>query len=127
MPPKVQALIGGLTAMSNAEPDGPERKAVVFSQFTKFLDVIQRHLEENGWPCCRVDGTMTAETRKRQLAAWRPANSTGAPAVLLVSTLAGKGNRWMRRSVECACACACACARGVRVRVRVCLFVCLVF
>lgn len=45
-PPKVLALLEGLREM---EREGVDRKAVVFSTFTSFLDVIERYLSHCGY------------------------------------------------------------------------------
>ena len=86
VPPKVAALLEGLSAMA---AEGLDRKCVVFSQFTSFIDVMGAHLTAAGWPCARLDGSMPAAARSAALAAWRVPNDRGGPPVLLVSTRAG--------------------------------------
>ncbi|KAL1304071.1 hypothetical protein AAFC00_000506 [Neodothiora populina] len=44
-------------------------KTVVFSQWTRFLDIVQSRLEKEGFKFCRIDGTMTAIVRDRALRA----------------------------------------------------------
>jgi SWI/SNF-related matrix-associated actin-dependent regulator of chromatin subfamily A3 len=41
----------------------PSVKTIVFSQFTKFLDVIQCHLEKRGFTFVRLDGSMSLRKR----------------------------------------------------------------
>jgi SWI/SNF-related matrix-associated actin-dependent regulator of chromatin subfamily A3 len=41
----------------------PSVKTIVFSQFTKFLDVIQCHLERRGFTFVRLDGSMSLRKR----------------------------------------------------------------
>ena len=36
----------------------PDEKGVIFSQWTSFLDIIQRALIENGYTYTRIDGSM---------------------------------------------------------------------
>ena len=83
-PPKVQALLAGLEAM---RAEGDDRKAVVFSQFTSYLDIIERALAAAGWGVARIDGSKSAEAR---VAAQRALGDAGnAARILLVSTKAG--------------------------------------
>ena len=86
VPPKVAALLDGLAAMA---AEGSDRKAVVFSQWTTFLDVMGARLADAGWQFARLDGSMPAAARTAALTAWRVANADGGPPVLLVSTRAG--------------------------------------
>jgi SWI/SNF-related matrix-associated actin-dependent regulator of chromatin subfamily A3 len=41
----------------------PSVKTIVFSQFTKFLDVVEHHLEKRGFVFVRLDGTMSLRKR----------------------------------------------------------------
>jgi SWI/SNF-related matrix-associated actin-dependent regulator of chromatin subfamily A3 len=41
----------------------PSVKTIVFSQFTKFLDIIQLHLGKRGFKFVRLDGSMTPSKR----------------------------------------------------------------
>ena len=86
MPPKVAALLEGLAAMA---AEGADRKAVVFSQFTSFLDILGARLAEAGWQWARLDGSMPAAARSAALTAWRAPNAAAGPPVLLGSTRAG--------------------------------------
>lgn len=61
---KLDALIGILNA-SKASGN----KTVVFSQWTKFLDIVQSRLDKEGFKYCRLDGTMTAAKRDQALRA----------------------------------------------------------
>jgi SWI/SNF-related matrix-associated actin-dependent regulator of chromatin subfamily A3 len=38
-------------------------KTVVFSQWTKFLNIVQARLDRDGYQYCRIDGTMSASQR----------------------------------------------------------------
>lgn len=43
--------------------ESPDVKTIVFSQFTKFLDVIEWHLKKHGFTYVRLDGSMTVHRR----------------------------------------------------------------
>ena len=59
-------LSGILTSIATREKD-PTIKTVVFSQFTKFLDIIQIHLQKRGFKFVRLDGTMNLKQRDNAL------------------------------------------------------------
>ena len=76
---KVEALVA---ALENAAADG--HKALVFSQWTSFLDLIEPHLKEAGIDFLRLDGS----TRDRA-AVTTGFQAPGGPPVMLVSLKAG--------------------------------------
>jgi len=86
--PKVAALLEAIAAM-RAEAGGEQLKAVVFSQFVSYLDVIQHQLRAAGVSFSRLDGSMTQKRRSAQLAKWRIPNAESGTTVLIVSTRAG--------------------------------------
>jgi SNF2 family DNA or RNA helicase len=86
VPPKVHALLEGLEAM---RAEGDYLKAVVFSNFTSFLNIITVHVHAAGWRTSRIDGTLNAGKRKAALERWRRDNADGGAQVLLVSTKSG--------------------------------------
>lgn len=49
--------------------EGHGEKTIVFSQWTKFLDIVQVKLEERGYNFTRLDGTMNARERDAALQA----------------------------------------------------------
>lgn len=55
--PKLKALWTKIEQMK------PDEKGVVFSQFTKFLDLIQSHLQAQGVVTVRIDGSKSAKQR----------------------------------------------------------------
>jgi SWI/SNF-related matrix-associated actin-dependent regulator of chromatin subfamily A3 len=59
---KLETMIEILTATKN-EGD----KTIVFSQWTRFLDVVQARLDRDGFKHCRVDGTMKVMERDAAL------------------------------------------------------------
>jgi SWI/SNF-related matrix-associated actin-dependent regulator of chromatin subfamily A3 len=56
---KTEALMSILTASRR----DPESKVVIFSQWTSFLNIIQRQLTEAGMKYARIDGSMSAQVR----------------------------------------------------------------
>lgn len=56
---KVEALLDILKASRKKHGT----KTVVFSQWTSFLDIVQRQLIANGFKFCRLDGTMKPAAR----------------------------------------------------------------
>lgn len=77
---KVRALIA---ALRQASPG----KAVVFSQFTSFLDLIETSLREAGFPVFRFDGSMSQS--QRALAVEKFTADKRSNAVFLLSLKAG--------------------------------------
>jgi SNF2 family DNA or RNA helicase len=71
-----------VSALATAAADG--HKALVFSQWTSFLDLIEPHLAKAGLPFCRLDGS----TRDRA-GVTQTFQSEGGPPVMLVSLKAG--------------------------------------
>ena len=64
-----------------ARPGTPPTQCVVFSQFTKFLDIIGPKIEDAGHAVLRLDGTQRLSQRARVVAKFR----RGEAGVLLVS------------------------------------------
>ncbi len=62
---KVEALIKILKASRGKEGN----KVVIFSQWTSFLNITQRQIEEEGWKFARIDGKMKANQRDASLTA----------------------------------------------------------
>lgn len=77
---KIRALIAGL----RQDPPG---KTVVFSQFTSFLDLIESHLREAGFPVYRFDGSMPQAQRAISVEQFQ--NDKHNNAVFLLSLKAG--------------------------------------
>jgi SWI/SNF-related matrix-associated actin-dependent regulator of chromatin subfamily A3 len=62
---KTEALISILKATRR----DPKSKVVIFSQWTSFLDIIQRQLDEHGFTYARIDGSMSASARDAAMTA----------------------------------------------------------
>ncbi len=62
---KIEALIKILKASRAKEGN----KVVIFSQWTSFLNIVQRQIEEEGWKFARIDGKMRANQRDASLTA----------------------------------------------------------
>jgi SNF2 family DNA or RNA helicase len=45
------------------EKMAPDEKAVIFSQWTSYLDIVEQELRQEGHFYCRIDGTMSADDR----------------------------------------------------------------
>jgi SNF2 family DNA or RNA helicase len=86
---KTQALVKELVAHRNAseaKPDQPPIKSVVFSGWTAHLDLIELALAENGLKYCRLDGKMTRAARTASMDLFRDDPSV---PIILVSIMAG--------------------------------------
>jgi len=77
--PKVAALLQGLSEMKDDE------QAVVFSQFTSFLNIVQAVLKDRGYATCRIDGTMSQDRRSESQQVFK----RGEKRVMLISLRAG--------------------------------------
>mmetsp|Transcript_12803 Transcript_12803/g.15672 ORF Transcript_12803/g.15672 Transcript_12803/m.15672 type:complete len:1060 (+) Transcript_12803:80-3259(+) len=75
-PPKVLALLEAIKTMKSDE------KAVIFSQFTSFLDVIGGALKDSGHSYCRIDGSMTVVKRIESISAF---SADDGPRLILCS------------------------------------------
>lgn len=62
---KIEALLSILKASHNK----PGTKTILFSQWTSFLDIVQKQLEEHGYKYTRIDGKMPAARRDEALKA----------------------------------------------------------
>jgi SWI/SNF-related matrix-associated actin-dependent regulator of chromatin subfamily A3 len=58
---KIEALLGILKASKTGT------KTILFSQWTSFLDIVQKQLEQHGYKFTRIDGKMTAGKRDQAL------------------------------------------------------------
>jgi superfamily II DNA or RNA helicase len=76
-----------LTALGEilAELKDEGHRALVFSQFTSFLDLVEPRLRELGFAVLRLDGSTPAETRGERVAAFQ----SGLADVFLISLRAG--------------------------------------
>ncbi|KAI0848090.1 SNF2 family N-terminal domain-containing protein [Daldinia vernicosa] len=86
---KTRALVDDLLrtkADSEARPDEPPFKSVVFSAWTSHLDLIQIALDNVGIRYTRLDGKMSRTARTASMDAFREDNSVH---VILVSIMAG--------------------------------------
>lgn len=60
---KIEALLK--IAQASRQKEG--NKVVIFSQWTSFLNIVQRQLDERGWKYARIDGTMGALARDKAM------------------------------------------------------------
>ncbi|CAA0822877.1 ATP-dependent DNA helicase DDM1 [Striga hermonthica] len=64
-----------------------KHKVLVFSQWTKILDIMDYYLSEKGFQVCRIDGSVKLVERRRQIKEFNDANSNYR--IFLLSTRAG--------------------------------------
>ncbi|XP_077217560.1 ATP-dependent DNA helicase DDM1-like isoform X2 [Tasmannia lanceolata] len=64
-----------------------KHKVLVFSQWTKVLDIIDYYFSEKGLEVCRIDGSVKLDERKRQIKEFNDINSD--VRIFLLSTRAG--------------------------------------
>ncbi|KAM7524166.1 hypothetical protein LguiA_014068 [Lonicera macranthoides] len=62
-------------------------KVLVFSQWTKILDIMHYYFSEKGFEVCRIDGSVKLDERKRQIQEFNDLNSEYK--IFLLSTRAG--------------------------------------
>jgi SWI/SNF-related matrix-associated actin-dependent regulator of chromatin subfamily A3 len=74
--PKMEAMMAALKELKSDE------KAVCFSQFTKFLDQIERFLKEHGFSFTRIDGKKSATQRMEALSTF---SKDDGPTIMLCS------------------------------------------
>ncbi|RCV41152.1 hypothetical protein SEVIR_9G111000v4 [Setaria viridis] len=64
-----------------------KHKVLIFSQWTKVLDIMEYYLDSKGLEVCRIDGGVKLEERRRQIAEFNDVNSN--LNVFILSTRAG--------------------------------------
>jgi len=82
---KVDAVMEALVLQRKKDP---HMKSLVVSQFTSFLDVVQRPLKEEGFHFVRLDGTMSQGHRTRVIDEFQNEDDY-SPTVMLLSLTAG--------------------------------------
>jgi hypothetical protein len=76
---KTALVLRAVREMIDAE--GPQAKCLVYSCYTKYLDVVQAALGGAGHACARLDGGMRMRERERQMAAF---HTDGVRVLLMV-------------------------------------------
>lgn len=64
-----------------------KHKMLIFSQWTKVLDLLEYYLSERGYEVCRIDGSVKLEDRKNQIRDFNDPDSNFC--IFLLSTRAG--------------------------------------
>ncbi|KAI4327585.1 hypothetical protein L6164_020025 [Bauhinia variegata] len=64
-----------------------QHKVLIFSQWTKMLDIMDYYFSEKGFEVCRIDGSVNLDERKRQIKEFNDINSNYR--IFLLSTRAG--------------------------------------
>lgn len=86
---KVEALVQRLkTDLAPRAAGERKTKAVVFSQFVQFLDIVQVAVREAGFKTCRLTGASSAANRDRAIREFQ-SHEDDTPDVMLVSLKAG--------------------------------------
>lgn len=83
---KLSALIKGLKDMKKSNPGA---KAVVFSQWTSMLDLVEVVLNENNFKFARLDGTLSQKQREQTLKIFKGDDDTKILLASLRSTGVG--------------------------------------
>ncbi|KAH0591247.1 hypothetical protein H2248_001339 [Termitomyces sp. 'cryptogamus'] len=81
---KIQALLKSLKCLQNQDP---RFRAVVFSQFTSFIDLIQVALDREKYDHYRFDGSMDIKKKNAAVAEFRVPSEK--PKILVISLKAG--------------------------------------
>ncbi|VDB84343.1 unnamed protein product [Peniophora sp. CBMAI 1063] len=81
---KLDALIANLRRLQDQDPCF---RAVVFSQFTSFLDLIEAALDREGLATYRFDGSMDVKKRAAAVSEFKAASR--APKIMVISLKAG--------------------------------------
>lgn len=92
-PPKITALLDAIKEMRTDE------KAVVFSQFTKFLDLIGTAFESAGMNFVRIDGSMSTKKRLEAITLFDSDDAESPTFILCSLHAAGVGINLTRGSV----------------------------
>lgn len=90
--PKLEALGQAISEMKDDE------KGVIFSQFTKFLDVVEPYIASLGFTFTRIDGSKTATQR---IAAMKEFSADGGPRFILCSLHAAGTGITLNRANHC--------------------------
>ena len=64
---------------------GEGNQALVFSQFTTYLDIIQHHMKHRNWDLARIDGSQSIKKRQEQVQLFQE----GKRQIFLISLKAG--------------------------------------
>ncbi|KXT04400.1 hypothetical protein AC578_3573 [Pseudocercospora eumusae] len=81
---KVDALVKILAANQSSG-----NKTIVFSQWTSFLDIVKTRLDQEGYKCCRLDGTMNVQQRDKGIHALEEDAETGIMLASLGASAVG--------------------------------------
>lgn len=76
---KCATLVSSLRELREKEPDF---KAVIFSQFTSFLDLVQEILARAGFPAFRIDGKTSQAARAQAVSAFQQPISPASEGII---------------------------------------------
>ena len=79
---------GLITLLNQEKEENPLRKHLVVSQFTQFLNLLEKPLTESGFKIVRLDGSMTVKKRNDAISRFSE-KADDSPTVMLLSLKAG--------------------------------------
>ena len=81
--------VDGLITLLNKERDeNARRKHLVVSQFSSFLDLLEKPLTESGYKFVRLDGKMSMQQRNNSISLFSTVKDS-SPTIMLLSLKAG--------------------------------------
>ena len=67
LPPSSSKINAMITILQATQHKDPTSKTIIFSQWTKFLDIVSPHIAFAGLRFCRIDGTMPVAHRDKAI------------------------------------------------------------
>ena len=77
-----------ITMLKQEAIENPKRKHLVVSQFTNFLNLMEKPIQQSGFKLVRLDGSMNLRQRTAAIEAFSD-NADDSPTVMLLSLKAG--------------------------------------
>ena len=73
-----------IISLKKVREEDPRRKSLVVSQFSSFLDILEKPLQESGFTFTRLDGSMSMKRRDDSMQTFND-KSADSPTVMLLS------------------------------------------
>lgn len=80
-------MVDAHSGIGRLHDEDPNMRAVVFSQFTGFLDLIEIALDRDKFPWVRLDGSMSEKQRTKALKLF--STNSDKPRIFIISLRAG--------------------------------------
>lgn len=77
-----------ITLLNREKEEDPLRKSLVVSQFSSFLDLLEKPLQQSGFHFVRLDGSMTLRRRADVINMFSQ-TAVDSPTIMLLSLKAG--------------------------------------